>query len=108
MPRPRFLRPDGTLPPLAGHDPVLDRAPEGLREKLAQVEQSLTDLRSSRAAAVRDADAAKARFGATPGYDTGSDAYKAAAKAVSRVRDLDTKITEAQSAQVGILKMVGG
>src|SRR4051794_16636263 len=103
----RFDRPNGTLPPLAGHDPVLDRAPEGLRAKLRKCEDDLASLREQRAVAVRDADQKKAAFAASRGYDVNSAEGRAATAAVAKVRELDSQIAESQEAQVGLLRLIG-
>jgi HK97 family phage major capsid protein len=103
----RFRRTDGSLPPLAGGDPVLDRPMDDLRVKLRRVEDELHDLRDRRAVKKRDADAAKTQFAATPGHNTDSAEFKSAEAAVAAVKDLDGKIRDAQAAQVGILKLMG-
>jgi HK97 family phage major capsid protein len=102
--RSRFRRPDGTLPPLAGCDPVGEAS---LKDKLKEVEDDLSRLREERAEKVKDRDAAKQAFAGTDGYDTDSDEFKAAEAAVRAVGEIDDKIAGAQSAQVGILKMLG-
>jgi hypothetical protein len=78
-----------------------------LKRKLAQVEDDLSALRDERAEAVKARDAAKEAFASADGYDTNSDEFKAAQDAVRAVGEIDDRIADAQSAQVGILKMLG-
>lgn len=94
------LRPDGTLPRLAGAD-------DSLKGKLAQVEDDLNQLRGERAEKARARDEAKAAFAQVDGYDTDSDEYKRAEEAIKAVSEIDDRINDVQRAQVGILRMLG-
>lgn len=99
-------------PAMAGGDltadpPIAKRADAGLRDKLQQVEDDLTQLRTDRADKLRKADELKRAWAEMPGYDTESDAYKAAVEARGEVDEVGTKIEKAREAQVGILRMIG-
>lgn len=91
------------VPRLAGADP----AAEGLRGKLKQVEDDLSQLRTERAEKARKLAEAKSAFAALDGYDTNSDEYKKASDASRELSETEGKITDVQNAQVGILKMLG-
>jgi HK97 family phage major capsid protein len=80
---------------------------DGLRSKLAQVEDDLTQLRSERAEAVRKRDQAKGEFAKLEAYDANSDQFKSAMAATGQLGAIDDKIAEAQQVQVGVLKMLG-
>lgn len=78
-----------------------------LKQKLAQVEDNLGNLRSERAEKARAAEQAKEAFAATDGHDTTSEEFKAAEAAIKAVSEVDQSIAEAAHAQVGILQMLG-
>jgi HK97 family phage major capsid protein len=78
-----------------------------LKQKLRTVEDDLAQLRRERADKLKARDEAREKFAAAPGYDTHSDEYKSANEAVKAVGEVDERIAEVQSAQVGILKMLG-
>jgi HK97 family phage major capsid protein len=97
-------------PSMAGGDPIADppkRGDTGLREKLQQVEDDLTQLRTDRADKLRKADELKKTWADEPGYDTESDSYKAAIAARAEVDEVGTAIEKARDAQLGILRMIG-
>ena len=83
---------------------------DSLKTKLKQVEDDLSQLRSERADKVKARDAAKAAFEAA---DVASDKltesaeFKAVTDAVKGVGEIDDKIHNIESAQVGILKALG-
>lgn len=78
-----------------------------LKKKLKQVEDDLAQLRLERADKIKARNEAREKFAQPPNYDTNSDEFKAAQESVKLVGEVDEKISEAQAAQVGILKMLG-
>jgi HK97 family phage major capsid protein len=80
---------------------------DNLKSKLQEVTDDLSELRKERAEKLKARDEAREAFVAAPGYDMESDVYKAAHAAVKAVGELDDKIADIQSVEVGILKMMG-
>jgi HK97 family phage major capsid protein len=80
---------------------------DDLRQKLTQVEDDLSQLRTDRAEKVRVRDEAKSAFAAVDGYDTNGPEYLAAVDKSREVSEIDERIVDTQNAQVGILKMLG-
>src|SRR4051794_21115631 len=78
-----------------------------LKDKLKQVEDDLSQLRTERAEKAKTRETAKEAFSKLDGYDVESDEYKAAEQAIKAVSEVDEKIVQTQAAQVGILKMLG-
>jgi HK97 family phage major capsid protein len=78
-----------------------------LRVKLSAVEDDLSQLRTDRALAARTRDHAKTAFAAIEGYDTNSAEYRDAVEKARALGDIEDKISSAQAAQVGMLKMLG-
>jgi HK97 family phage major capsid protein len=85
---------------MSGHD-------DGLRAKLAQVEDDLAQLRVERADKAKKREEAKQAFASIDTYDTDSPEFKAAEAAVREVGEVDDRIADKSSAQIGILKMLG-
>lgn len=98
------LRPDGTLPPLAGCDPAGEAT---LKDKLKRIEEDLSGLRDQRAEKAKERDEAKAAFASADSYDTESAEFKAAEEKVREVGEIDERMQAVQAAQLGVLKMLG-
>lgn len=78
-----------------------------LKAKLSEVEQDIRALREQRAEAAKARDDARDTFARTDGYDVESAEFKSAEQAVRAVGEIDDRIADAQSAQIGILRMLG-
>jgi HK97 family phage major capsid protein len=78
-----------------------------LKKKLAQIESNLKELREERAVKVKGRETAKEKFAATEGHDMDSQEFKDAREAVRAVGEIDDQITDLQTAQVEILRMLG-
>lgn len=79
-----------------------------LRAKLRQVEDDLGQLRDERASLARDREQTKRAFAGLPSYDTESQEFKDAERAVAAVSAKDDEIARVQRDQVGLLKLAGG
>lgn len=82
-------------------------AGEGLRSKVKEIDEDLGSLRDERAQAAAALKAATVAFAAVDGYDPESPEYKSAQDAREAVEEIEGRIAKAQTAQMGVLKMLG-
>jgi HK97 family phage major capsid protein len=78
-----------------------------LRAQLRAAEDEIATLREKRAVAARGVEAAKAKFAALGSYDTNSPEFREATKAKDALADIERRLDDVQSAQVGVLKLIG-
>lgn len=98
----RLRRADGTFPPLSGADDG-----PNLKDKLRRVEADIAAARDERKELQATVDKARDEFASADGYDVNSEEFKAAEQSVRDLGACDDRIAELQSAQVGILRMLG-
>lgn len=78
-----------------------------LEDRLARIEEAISEKRDERADALKARDAAKEAYAGTDNLGTDSDEFKQAEDAVRAVGELDDTIADLQAEQVSVLKMLG-
>jgi|tagenome__1003787_1003787.scaffolds.fasta_scaffold20988621_11 HK97 family phage major capsid protein len=87
---------------------VVQGADRELHSQLRNIEVEIGELREKRSLAMREREAAKERLASGRGaLRADSSEFRDAQRAVERVKEIERDLDERQSAQVGLLKMLG-
>lgn len=102
----RWLRPDGTYPPMAGGDPTATRS---LQARLQAVRDEISGVREERATARRARDEARDAFSNAQhdGPVSGWPEFGAAQEAVRTLGQVDDRLADLTQTEQAILQMMG-